>query len=463
MARSSLLKLAIAVIVALPALTLRISGLEVHPYYAVIIYGAAVVGAAVLLAWAAETAQLDISGSLAIAVLALIAVLPEYAVDLFFAYRAGSDPAYAHYAAANMTGSNRLLLGFGWPLVALVAGLGLRRAKRKWGKRGPREVVPVAVAEALSSADVVLPGREESAELDITRTVGSTVTSSRGGGLRLQGRRRIELLFLGVAAIVSVSIPVFGTISMVSGVALLLVYCVYLWRVAREEREEPELIGVCSYIGCLPRKSRRGVVIGMFVAAAAFILASAEPFSEALVATGKGLGIDEFLLVQWLAPLVSESPELIVACLLAYRLKGDDAIGTLLSSKVNQWTLLVGTIPFAYLAGGGNGFLPLDARQFEEFILTAAQTVLGFAVLVNLRFNWKEAVALAALFFLQFPFPQTSVRLGFSAAYVLLALLIIVRDRRQLVLMWRYVVRGRQRTIAEPVLVAVPVDPEDDR
>lgn len=459
MSRSSLLKLAIAVIVALPALTLRISGIEVSPYYSVAIYGAAVVGAAVLLAWAAETSQLDISGSLAIAVLALIAVLPEYAVDLFFAYRAGSDPAYAHYAAANMTGSNRLLLGFGWPLVALVAGLSLRRVTRKRAKKAPQEVVPVAVAEALSSADVVLPGGELPAGLDAGADETSTVSSRRGGELRLQGRRRIELLFLGIAALVSVSIPVFGTISMISGVALLLVYCVYLWRVAKEEREEPELIGVCAYIGCLPRRNRRTVVIGMFVAAAAFILASAEPFSEALVATGKGLGIDEFLLVQWLAPLVSESPELIVACLLAYRLKGDDAIGTLLSSKVNQWTLLVGTIPFAYLAGGGNGFLPLDARQFEEFILTAAQTVLGFAVLLNLRFNWKEALMLAALFFLQFPFPQASVRLGFSAAYVALALAIMFREREQFRLMLRYVFKGRK---AQPVpaLAAKTVDKE---
>jgi cation:H+ antiporter len=147
--------------------------------------------------------------------------------------------------------------------------------------------------------------------------------------------------------------------------------------------------------------------------------------------------------VQWLAPLVSESPELIVACLLAYRLKGDDAIGTLLSSKVNQWTLLVGTIPFAYLVGGGNGFLPLDARQFEEFILTAAQTFLGFAVLLNLHFSWKKAIALAALFFLQFPFPDPTVRLGFSAAYVLLTAIIIIHDRGYLQPMWSYVVKRR--------------------
>ena len=96
------------------AFVVRLWGIELPPYESLAIYGIAVVGAAVLLAWAAETAQLDISGSLAIALLALIAVLPEYAADLYFAYTAGHEPEYAQYAAANMTGSNRLLLGLGW-------------------------------------------------------------------------------------------------------------------------------------------------------------------------------------------------------------------------------------------------------------------------------------------------------------------------------------------------------------
>lgn len=454
MTKRSLPRLAVALAVPIPAFAIRLAGIELPPYYSLLIYGAAVVGAAVLLAWAAETVQLDISGSLAIALLALIAVLPEYAVDLYFAYTAGHDPTYAQYAAANMTGSNRLLLGLGWPLVALVAGFALRRARKKRAKRAAqgeviREEVPAAVADALSSADVILPADAElhASELESRRSMTTTLASGAQRGLHLMQKRRIELMFLGIAAVYSFVIPIFRSINLFDGVALLLIYCVYLWRVAKEEREEPELIGVCAYLGCLPRRNRRTVVIGMFVAAAAFILAAAEPFAEALVATGANLGIDEFLLVQWLAPLVSESPELIVACLLAWRLKGDDAIGTLLSSKVNQWTLLVGTIPFAYLVGGGHlGSLPLDMRQTEEFILTAGQTVLGFAVLLDLRFNWKEAVALAALFVLQFPFPETSVRLGFSAAYILLAIVLIVYRRKELKLTIRYVFGDRGRS-----------------
>jgi cation:H+ antiporter len=104
-----------------PAVVVRIVGLHPDPVVALLIFGAAVVGASFLLAWAAEAAQIDVSGGLAIAVLALVAVLPEYAVDLYYAYVSGHNADYTQYAAANMTGSNRLLMGLGWPVVVLVS------------------------------------------------------------------------------------------------------------------------------------------------------------------------------------------------------------------------------------------------------------------------------------------------------------------------------------------------------
>jgi hypothetical protein len=98
----------------------------------------------------------------------------------------------------------------------------------------------------------------------------------------------------------------------------------------------------------------------MFVVAAGVILLSAEHFASALVETGAELGISEFLLVQWLAPLASEGPELIVAGLYAWRLHTDEALGTLVSSKVNQWTLLVGTLPIVFAASSGGPARPAD-------------------------------------------------------------------------------------------------------
>jgi cation:H+ antiporter len=138
--------------------------------------------------------------------------------------------------------------------------------------------------------------------------------------------------------------------------------------------------------------------------------------------------IDEFLLVQWVAPLASESPEFVVAVIFAYKLRGSVGIGTLISSKVNQWTLLVGAIPITYaLSLGAPRGLPLDARQTEELILTSAQSLLAALLIADLRFRRAEALALALLFGAQLFFPSTAVRWGFIALYLLAFTAILVR------------------------------------
>src|ERR1700694_5182806 len=78
--------LGIAAVFIIPALVLRFSGMHATPVVSLVVYAAAVIGASFLLAWAAEAAQIDVSGGLAIAILALIAVLPEYAVDPYSAF-----------------------------------------------------------------------------------------------------------------------------------------------------------------------------------------------------------------------------------------------------------------------------------------------------------------------------------------------------------------------------------------
>ena len=271
MSRSLLARLILAFAVPLPALFVRIIGVQLPPTYTALIYGAAVVGAAVIRLGRRDGPAGHLGQPGHRPILALIAVLPEYAVDAYFAYAAGSKPEYAHYAAANMTGSNRLLLGLGWPLVALVAGLGLRKMRKALRKDG------------------------------VTPRPRSPSVAPAGGADSI--KRRIELLFLGIAALYSFTIPLTHSIALYDCAVLLGLYCLYLWRVAKEGREEPDLEGVCALIGCLPRRQRRITVVGMFLAAAAFIMISAEPFANSLVETGRILGIDEFLLVQWLAPL----------------------------------------------------------------------------------------------------------------------------------------------------------------
>ena len=390
---------------ALPAIMARLTGTELAPGVTVVVYGAGVVASAVLLSWAAEAAQVDISGSLAIAILALIAVLPEYAVDLYFSFTAGSNPAYTQFAAANMTGSNRLLIGIGWPLVAFVGFWAMRRARR----RGVKEV--------------------EAAETETS----NVAPADRRLAIVLPPRNRVELAFLAVASAYAFLIPATHAIAWYDAVVLLALFGAYLWRVTREGRGEPELIGVAADIARLAPRRRRTLVAGLFVVAAAIVVMAAKPFADGLVQTGETLGIDQFLLVQWLAPLSSEAPELIVATIFAWRLHAADGLGMLLSAKVNQWTLLVGSLWVAYTLGGGGGApLPLDDRQTEEFLLTSAQALLAFAVLADLRFGLWEAAAILGLFVLQFPFPTTDVRLVFSAVYVVVAIALLGRKRSYL-------------------------------
>ncbi|KTR37408.1 sodium:proton exchanger, partial [Curtobacterium oceanosedimentum] len=152
MSRSAWGRIAICIVIALPAVVFRVTGFAPNPVVDLLVFGAAVVAASFLLAWAAEAAQKDISGALAIAILALIAVLPEYAVDLYYAFRSGYDPSYEQFAAANMTGSNRLLLGFGWPLVVVISLLVARRYVRAGTL--PRSATRVLQLEQSSRLDI---------------------------------------------------------------------------------------------------------------------------------------------------------------------------------------------------------------------------------------------------------------------------------------------------------------------
>ena len=155
-------------------------------------------------------------------------------------------------------------------------------------------------------------------------------------------------------------------------------------------------------------------------------------FGDALVGAGASLGVDEFLLVQWLAPVVIEAPLLVAAVMLAWRLRDADAIGTLLSSKVNQWTLLIALLPLAYRAGGGAWSLPLDSRQIEEVLLTASQTVLGLALLIDLVFARWEAGVLVVLFAVQFVLPGEDARLILSGVYLAIGFSVLIARYREL-------------------------------
>ena len=402
------ISLAIAVALTLPGIVLRVGGFSVgHPLDA-LTFGMAIVGSAFLLSWAAEVAQLDISAGLAIGVLAFIAVLPEYAVDMVFAWKGGNaveqygptcqapgatGESPCSLALANMTGANRLLIGIGWAMVVFIAWY-------QWRKRR-------------------MPDR--AVVLERTHTV--------------------ELSFLALACAYSLTLPLKSAITLWDAAILVGLFVLYTVRISRAPAEEPHLVGPAAYIGTFSTRGRRTAFALMFVFAAAVIILCAEHFAEALVETGAELGVNEFLLVQWLAPLASEAPELLIAGLYAWRLNTSAGLGTLVSSKVNQWTLLVGTLPIVFtIASGSFGGLPIIARQREELLLTAAQSVFAVAVMVDLSLSVREAWALFGLFWAQFvvgaivPASAHGVELvAVSIVYLVLAAVLLVRSRDRIV------------------------------
>src|SRR5512132_333011 len=86
---------------------------------------------AFVIAWGAEAAQFLMSQGLALAILAWLQTLPEFAVEAVIAWGAGKDPSQTHLAIANFTGSLRLLVGLGWPMIYFVAAaFGWKKTRR---------------------------------------------------------------------------------------------------------------------------------------------------------------------------------------------------------------------------------------------------------------------------------------------------------------------------------------------
>jgi cation:H+ antiporter len=422
--------LAAAALATVPAFLLRFAGLETSHAIEALVFGLAIVGAAFAISWAAETAQLDISAGLAIAILALIAVLPEYAVDFVFAANGGNayqlDPACppppgspagaespCDLALANMTGANRLLIGIGWSMVVFIAWYRLRRTRQ------------------------MPPGRWE--------------------GIRLSRDHSIELGFLWVATLYSLTLPLKASITLIDTVILVGLFVGYTWRVSRAPAEEPHLVGPARYIGSFSVPARRASVVVLFLASGLVILLFAHPFATSLEEAGLELGIDPFFIVQWLAPLASEAPELLVAGLFAWRLNTNAGLGTLVSSKVNQWTLLVGTLPIVFaISSASLDGLPISAVQREELFLTAAQSFFAVAIMSNLSLSLREAGYLFGLFWAQFivgaVVPESmhaAERIGVGILYLVLGVAILIRDRRRIPLLAHDAFRATYEELGE--------------
>jgi cation:H+ antiporter len=377
-------------------------GLGIAAEWVATMAGLSILGAAFMLSWACELAEREIPQALALLLLALMGVLPEYAVDLHFAWTAGKDPSYAAYAVANMTGANRLLIGLGWAVVVLV---GCQR--------------------------------------------------SGTSALRVNAPQQLEIRYLIWATLYSFLIPLSGTINLFDSLVLLTLFVCWVREAMQGEEAETELDGPALLIDEeFKPVGRRIWSVLLFVFAGFAIFISAEPFAESLVSVGRSRAIDEFLLVQWLAPLASEAPEFVIALIFAWKLRGSVGLGALISSKVNQWTLLVGAIPIAYaLSLGGFSGLPLDARQSQELLLTSAQSLFAVILVADFRFGRREALALMLLFGIQLCFPSAAVRWAFTGIYLALSVYLLTRGSPQTRQVFFLLLRGK--TLGEKEFAAL--------
>jgi cation:H+ antiporter len=384
-------------------------GENITPFMAVLVAGFAILGAAFLLAWAAETAEKDVPSAFAIAVLAVLAVAPEYAVDALYAWQAGAGSSQAaNLAVANMTGANRILIGLGWSGIALFT---IYRAKR--------------------AADSAVEHR--------SGILADVVTLDR--------QIALEIAFLLAATAYAFFIPLGGGIGPLDTLILVGLYALYIAIIIRGDVEESEEhIGVPAYFQEYSKLPRIAVVLFGFVFSGAIIFTAVHPFAGGLEQLGLQYGIPEFFMIQWLAPLASESPELIVVAYLVNKARSTAGFNALISSKLNQWTLLIGTLAVVYsISAGQIGTLSFDQKQAAEIWITAAQSLFALAILANFEISTREAVALLVLFVSQvgaefyviqtYAEPASTnisilILYAYTAVYVVLGVGLFIKRRR---------------------------------
>ena len=316
----------------------------------------AILLSSLMIAWAAESAQYFVAQGFALAILALLQTLPEFAVEAVLAWHQRVD-----LLLANLTGALRLLTGLGWPLIYLFAAISHR-------KRTGRPLKQIELEEH-HSVEVM--------------------------GLL------VPLLYIPVIAMK-------GSLTILDGVILTAAYVVYvviLSKLPSEDHETVEDLDRVPRAIVLARKRTRVLAITiLFLCGGALIYFNTEAFASSLIALALVFGVPQFVLFQWVAPLISEFPELFTTLYWAVRPgRGSMSLMNMVSSNINQWTLLPAMLPLIYsISVGRPAAIVFDAEQEAELWLTLAQAVMGLVFLVNMELAWWEALALGVLFVIPF-------------------------------------------------------------
>ena len=342
---------------------------------------------AFLVAWGAEAVQFLISQGLALAILAWLQTLPEFAVEAVIAWEAGGNPERSHLAIANLTGAIRLLLGLGWPMIYFVFAF--------FGRRGGEHGLP---------------------------------------SIRLNREHATEVVGLVPPLLYFIVIIVKQTISWVDALVLLALYVAYLWALLRNPPHDPEQLADAPRVSQWAYRQRgwrrQAAIGGLFAVGGYLLYVTAHPFLESMLAVAALLGVSQFVLVQWVAPFLSEFPEKVSAFMWARRVThAPMALMNMVSSNINQWTVLAAMIPLVYGYShyhhtGTWADFHFDTEQRVEIVLTLLQTGLGMVVLANMEFDWFDATALFVLWVVQFFAPH--LREEVIVAYALWILILLI-------------------------------------
>lgn len=331
--------------------------------FAVLWAGPGILVASLMIAWGAEATQFFLAQGIALAVLALLQTLPEFAVEAVLAWH-----RQVPYLFANLTGALMLLTGLGWPMIYFSAATAYRRQHKRPMRR-------VLLAE----------------------------------------EQAVQILALLVGIAYQMTVWWKGSLTVYDGVALIAIYGGYLWVMRRLPPEEAESV---EEIGRIPRaivkasKPLRIVaILGLFIVGGAAVFLIADPFLRGLFGLSTLLGVSEFRFIQWIAPLVSETPEGISAFYWARDPeRASIALMNLVSSNINQWTLLAALLPMVLSVSVGHiAGIPLDPTQSRDLLLTLSQSLLGAMFLINMELAWWEAVGLFVLFLVQLGFSRLHV------------------------------------------------------
>lgn len=338
---------------------------ELSPW-AVLWTAPAILGAAMLIAWAAESAQFFVAQGFALAILAWLQTLPEFAVEAVLAWK-----QQVHLLTANLTGALRLLTGLAWPMIYFVAAMSHRYTYRRPLRR-----------------------------------------------IRLADEHSVEVVGLIACMAYAAVIWWKASLNLYDAAVLIGIYIGYLLLLRRMPPQEAEGMEDLERIPRSIVKARRPVriaaILGLFFGGGLLIYFVAEPFLGSLLSLSAALGVPSFVFVQWVAPFVSEFPEKVSAFYWARTIeKASMALMNMVSSNINQWTLLAAMLPIVFYMGGGQSSIPFDDQQRLEILMTLAQQLIGTMFLINMELAWWEALALFSLWGVQFALSPVTPGPGF--------------------------------------------------